>query len=82
MLHGAKLLTLIFPRNKAFRCSQGQRIKMTISAAQWGEWPVSLDKTRKTKVKISMFFVHSLIDKTLLHLYQKNLVQNIVYLVP
>jgi hypothetical protein len=50
--------------------------------AQWGEWPVSLDKTRKTKVKISMFFVHSLIDKTLLHLYQKNLGQNIVYLLP
>jgi hypothetical protein len=50
--------------------------------AQWGEWPVSLDKTRETKVKISMFFVHSLIDKTLLHLYQKNLGQNIVYLLP
>jgi hypothetical protein len=42
------------------------------------QWPVSLDKTRRTKVKISMFFVHSLIDKALLHLYQNNLGQNIV----
>jgi hypothetical protein len=32
-------------------------------------------KTRKMKVKISMFFVHSLIDKTLLHLYKKNRVK-------
>jgi hypothetical protein len=43
-------------------------LPLHLPGAQWGEWPVSLDKTRKTKVKISMFLVHSLIDKTLLHL--------------
>jgi hypothetical protein len=50
--------------------------------AQWGEWPVSLGKTRKLKVEISMFFLYSLIEEALVHLNPKDLGQNVVPGVP
>jgi hypothetical protein len=50
--------------------------------AQWGKWPVSLAKTRKLKMEISMFFVYSLIEEALVHLNPKDLGQNVVCLLP